>query len=69
MGAPGRDTPQMTQLHGKLSATTPEDNGIDRLDRAAHPAGTNRIHKKGKSMKPKACYSARYGHAAAVLAA
>jgi yecA family protein len=54
----------MTQLDGKLSATTPEGNEIDRLDRAAHPAGTNGIHKKSKSMKPKARHSARYGYAA-----
>jgi yecA family protein len=54
----------MTQLDGKISTTTPEGNEIDRLDRAAHPAGTNGIHKKSNSMKPKARHSARYGYAA-----
>lgn len=52
----------MTQPDGKLSATTPEGSDIDRLPEAT--SGTKRIHKKSKSMKPKARHSARYGYAA-----
>src|ERR1700675_2125990 len=54
----------MTQLDGKPSATTPEGSAIERLDCGGQRAGTKRIHKKSKSMKPKARHSARYGYAA-----